>query len=53
MDWFAGLGNGGQVLMIVPALDATIAVTTGRYNSPASGRASLAICRRLIEAMVG
>jgi CubicO group peptidase (beta-lactamase class C family) len=52
MDWVAGLGNGGQVLMIVPALDATIAVTAGRYNSPASGRASLAICRRVIEAMV-
>lgn len=50
-DWFAGLGNGGQVLMVVPALDATIAVTAGRYNAPASGRASLAICRRLIEAL--
>ena len=51
MDWFAGLGNGGQVLMVVPALDAIIAVTAGRYNAPASGRASLAICRRVIEAM--
>ena len=51
--WFAGLGNGGQVLMVVPALDATLAVTAGRYNSPASPRASLVICRRVIEALVG
>ena len=50
--WFAGLGNGGQVLMVVPTLDAVIAVTAGRYNTPASGRASLAICRRVLEAMV-
>ena len=49
--WFAGLGNGGQVLMVVPELDATIAVTAGRYNSPASSRPSLAICRRVIEAL--
>jgi CubicO group peptidase (beta-lactamase class C family) len=53
MDWFAGLGNGGQVLMVVPALDAVIAITAGRYNTPASGRASLSICRQVIEAMVG
>lgn len=49
--WFAGMGNGGQVLMMVPALDATIAVTAGRYNEPRSGRASLAICRRVIAAL--
>lgn len=51
--WFAGLGNGGQVLMVVPSLDATIAVTAGRYNTAARGAPSLAICRRVIEAMSG
>ncbi len=51
--WFAGLGNGGQVLMVVPALDAAIVVTAGRYNSPASGGPSLAICRQVIEALRG
>lgn len=50
--WFAGLGNGGQVLMVVPELDATIAVTAGRYNSPASSRPSLAICRSVIDVLV-
>ena len=27
LDWFAGLGNGGQALMVVPGLDAVVAVT--------------------------
>lgn len=51
--WFAGLGNGGQVLMVVPVLDATLAVTAGRYNSPAGTEASLALCRRVIDALAG
>lgn len=51
-DWFAGLGNGGQVLMVVPRLDAVIAVTAGRYNARASGRPSLLICREVIEALL-
>ena len=51
-NWFAGLGNGGQVLMVVPALDATIAVTAGSYNQPASGRASLAVCPQVIEVLL-
>lgn len=51
--WFAGLGNGGQVLMVVPALDAVLAVTAGHYNSPAGIQVSLAICRRVIDALVG
>ncbi len=53
LDWFAGLGNGGQVLMVLPALDATIAVTAGRYNTRASGRPSLAICQKVIAALTG
>lgn len=51
-DWFAGLGNGGQVLMVVPGLDAVIAVTAGRYNERASGLPSLRICRDVIEALL-
>ena len=50
--WFAGLGNGGQVLMVVPELDATLAVTAGRYNSPAGSQPSLAICRSIIDLLV-
>ena len=53
IGWFAGLGNGGQVLMAVPALDAAIVVTAGRYNTPASSAPSLAICRRVVEALRG
>lgn len=51
-EWFAGLGNGGQVLMVVPRLDAVIAVTAGRYNARGHGRPSLLICREVIEALV-
>jgi CubicO group peptidase (beta-lactamase class C family) len=53
LDWFAGRGNGGQVLMVVPRLDAVVAVTAGRYNDPAGGRPSLRICQAVIEALVG
>ena len=51
--WVAGLGHGAQVLRVVPALDATLALTAGQYNSPAGVQASLAICRRVIEALAG
>ena len=51
-DWFAGLGNGGQVLMAVPRLEAVIAVTAGRYNERASGAPSLRLCRDVIEALL-
>ena len=51
-DWFAGLGNGGQVLMAVPRLDAVIAVTAGRYNTRASGAPSVRLCREVVEALL-
>lgn len=38
-EWYAGQGNGGQVLMVVPRLDAVIAVTAGATTrAPAAGR---------------
>ena len=51
IDWFSGLGNGGQVLMVVPALDATLAVTAGRYNTASGSAPSLRLCRRVIETL--
>ena len=53
LEWFAGRGNGGQVLMVVPGADAVVAVTAGRYNEPGSGLQSLRIGQSVIEALVG
>jgi CubicO group peptidase (beta-lactamase class C family) len=53
-DWIAGMGNGGQRLFVVPALDACIVVTAGRYNTPYpyNGAPSFELFGRLVEALV-
>lgn len=47
-DWHLANGNGGQRLMLLPALQALLVVTAGNYNQPGQGRPSAAILREVL-----
>ena len=44
----AGLGNGGQRLYLVPALDMAVVFTAGQYNSPTIGAAQSRLFRQIV-----
>ncbi|HEY0886563.1 MAG TPA: serine hydrolase [Ramlibacter sp.] len=48
VGWQGALGNGGQRLFLVPALDLAVVTTAGEYNDGAIGR----VQRRLLEQVV-
>jgi hypothetical protein len=41
VTWIAGVGLGGQRLIIVPVLDLVVMMTSGLYASPHQGNAAL------------
>lgn len=48
VGWHGALGNGGQRLFLVPALDLVVVTTAGEYNDGTIGR----VQRRLLEQVV-
>lgn len=54
VSWIAGVGLGGQRLVIIPALDMVVMVTSGMYTSPRQGMATLDILGSVVlPAVVG
>lgn len=47
LRWHGAIGNGGQRLFLVPALDLTVAIAAGAYNSPVIGPAIAKLFREI------
>ena len=50
-QWAGAIGNGGQRLFIVPALDLVVAITAGAYNSPAIGLHCSTLLKKIAAAI--
>lgn len=48
LAWIGGLGNGGQRLYVVPALDLVVAINASHYGSPLQGIIPYAILNRFV-----
>ncbi len=48
--WFAGIGNGGQRIWVVPSHNLIVAMTAGLYNDSAQGAAPTAVLTGVLTA---
>lgn len=46
--WFAGFGNGGQRVVVVPDLDLVVAILAGNYNQPDAWQVSVRIMAEIL-----
>ena len=51
LPWIAGMGNGGQRLVVVPELDLAVVFTAGASNSEQSGPLEGALLRQIVAAV--
>jgi CubicO group peptidase (beta-lactamase class C family) len=51
--WMAGMGNGGQRLIVLPDLELVVVVTAGNYDDPDDWRTPATLLEQVILPMVG
>jgi CubicO group peptidase (beta-lactamase class C family) len=49
--WFAGIGNGGQRIWVVPSRDLVVVTTAGLYNDPTQGQVATGVFLRVLAAV--
>ena len=52
LAWFAGIGNGGQRIWVVPSQDLVVVQTMGLYNDPRQGKVATELFRAVVTSVL-
>ncbi len=52
IDWSVAIGNGGQRIFVVPALDLSVVITAGEYGDPRIARPLGDLFTKIVGAVV-